>query len=193
MRGPQGAVDRQLVADALGFSEKDAHRPVKELSSGMRQKLGLIAAMQQRPSLIVLDEPANRLDPLVHRAFCELIREFARAGRTVLLSSHVLGEVEEVCDQVALIRAGRLIQVTEVDALRSHAQRRVTVRYAEPHPPPSVLTEAVVNGTVVVGHLPAGRPDLVRELMTDEAIADVEIEPPSLEDVFLELYDGTDA
>ena len=110
-------------------------------------------------------------------------------GRTVLLSSHVLGEVEDVCDRVVLIKAARVIRVADVDTLRSQAQRRVTLRYSGPHPAPELLHDSVVTGTVVVGRIPAGRPDLVRELLTDPDVSDIEIEPPSLEDVFLGMYD----
>jgi ABC-2 type transport system ATP-binding protein len=195
LRGSNGSADRGMVAESLGFSAADARRPVKELSSGMRQKLGLVAAMQHRPDLIVLDEPANRLDPLVHQAFCDLVRRLAAVGRTILLSSHVLGEVEKVCDRVALIRTGRLIEVAEVATIRNRAQRRVTLRYADPHPPPDVLTDPEITGTTVVGRLPGGRPDLIRYLLDDPAVVDIEVEPPSLEDVFLEFYTdrGSDA
>jgi ABC-2 type transport system ATP-binding protein len=188
LRGSSGAIDRRLIADALSLSGRDLERPVAELSSGMRQKLGLVAAMQHRPDLILLDEPANRLDPLVHRAFCELIRGFAADGRTILLSSHVLGEVEEVCDAIALIKSGRLVEVAEVETIRTGAQRRVTLRYDTPQPAPGILVEPVVTGQVVKGRIPAGRPDLVRELVADSHLRDVEIAPPSLEDVFLDLY-----
>ena len=188
LRGASGAVDRGLIADLLGCSAHDRLRPVKELSGGMRQKLGLVAAMQHRPDLVVLDEPANRLDPLVHRAFCELVRNIARAGRTVLLSSHVLGEVEEVCDQIALIRSGKLIRVAHVDEIREQAQRRVTLTYKGAHDAPVGLNSPDMQGNVVKGRIPAGRPDLIRQLLEDPEIVDIEVEAPSLEDVFLDLY-----
>lgn len=189
LHGPRGRADRRLAADTLGFSAQEMHQPVSALSGGTRQKLSIIAALQHQPDLLLLDEPANRLDPLVHRRFCDLLRQIAGDGRTVLLSSHVLGEVEEVCDRVVLIKAGRVIRVADVDTLRSQAQRRVTLRYSSPHPAPELLHDSVVTGTVVVGRIPAGRPDLVRELLTDPDVSDIEIEPPSLEDVFLGMYD----
>jgi ABC-2 type transport system ATP-binding protein len=163
-------------------------RPVRSLSSGMKQKLGLVAALQHRPDLIILDEPANRLDPLVHRSFCELLRSQAADGRTILLSSHVLGEVEDVCDRIALIKAGRLIRSSSVEAVRAEAQRRVTLRYDRPHPPPAVLADAQVTGDVVTGRIPAAHPEVVRQLVADPSLRDIEIEPASLEDVVLEMY-----
>ena len=188
LRGSDGAIDRHRVASALTFTPEEMSRPVSQLSSGMRQKLGLVAAMQHRPELVILDEPANRLDPLVHRAFCQLLRELAAEGRTVLLSSHVLGEVEEVCDRIALIKAGRLVRLADVDSVRAESLRRVTLRYAAPPRPPAELLEAQVSGNVVTGRIPAGRPDLVRKLAAGRGVVDIEVEPPSLEDVFLDLY-----
>jgi ABC-2 type transport system ATP-binding protein len=195
LRGPQGAVERGRVAEALGFTAQQMAKPVGQLSSGMRQKLGLVAAMQHAPALIVLDEPANRLDPLVHRAFCDLLRALAGEGRTVLLSSHVLAEVESVCDSIALIRAAHLIRVARVETVRGEALRRVTLRYAAPRSAPDELMAPEVAGNVVTGRIPAGRPDLVRTLAAAEGLVDIEVEPPSLEDVFLDLYaeGGNDA
>ena len=192
LHGSDGAVDREHVAGVLTLTAAELARPVREMSSGMRQKLGLVAALQHRPDLVLLDEPANRLDPLVHREFCRLLRQLAVDGRTVLLSSHVLGEVEEVCDQIALIRQGKLIQLAEVDEVRTQAQRRVTVRYAGPAKPPAVLHDAIVTGNVVVGRIPAAAPDLIRQILADPTVVDIEIEPPSLEEVFLDLYDEAD-
>ena len=188
LRGSDGAIDRHRVASALTFTPEEMSRPVSQLSSGMRQKLGLVAAMQHRPELVILDEPANRLDPLVHRAFCQLLRELAAEGRTVLLSSHVLGEVEEVCDRIALIKAGRLVRLADVDSVRAESLRRVTLRYAAPPRAPADLLEAQVAGNVVTGRIPAARPDLVRKLAAGRGVVDIEVEPPSLEDVFLDLY-----
>lgn len=188
LHGQHGAVDRDEVASVLGLTRSEMIRPVRSLSSGMKQKLGLVAALQHRPDLIILDEPANRLDPLVHRSFCELLRSQAADGRTILLSSHVLGEVEDVCDRIALIKAGRLIRSSSVEAVRAEAQRRVTLRYDRPHPPPAVLADAQVTGDVVTGRIPAAHPEVVRQLVADPSLRDIEIEPASLEDVVLEMY-----
>lgn len=188
LHGRQGDSDRAQVAAVLGLTPPELARPVRALSSGMKQKLGLVAALQHRPDLIILDEPANRLDPLVHRAFCELLRTIATTGRTVFLSSHVLGEVEDVCDRIVLIKAGRLLRDSTVESVRTEAKRRVTLRYDGPHAAPSGLADAVVSGEVITGRIPAGRPDVVRQLVADPSLRDIEIEPASLEDVVLEMY-----
>ena len=97
---------RERLLDALDLRESDLRRRVKWLSHGTRQKLGLVAALQHDPDLVLLDEPTNGLDPLVQRAFRDVVRELAARGRAVLLSSHVLSEVEAVCGRVAVLRAG---------------------------------------------------------------------------------------
>jgi ABC-2 type transport system ATP-binding protein len=183
------APDRDEVAAALSLPARDLALPVRAYSSGMRQKLAIVAALQHRPALVVLDEPANRLDPLAHRAFCGVIRWVAESGRTVLLSSHVLGEVEEVCDSVILMHSGRLLRVAGVDELRHHASREVTLIYAYPPPVlPVYLAGAVVTDCVVTGRIPARRPDLLRSLASEPGLADLTVEPASLEDVFLDMY-----
>src|SRR5207248_10906723 len=96
----------------------DPGRRYRELSKGNKQKIGLVIALQHRPELLVLDEPTSGLDPLVQQSFYALVREARAEGRTVFLSSHILGEVERTCDRVAIIREGRLVKVDRVEALR---------------------------------------------------------------------------
>jgi len=192
LRGADDAPDRAHAAEVLDLGSADLARPVGGYSSGMRQKLAIIATLQCRPDLVVLDEPANRLDPLAHRAFCALIREIAAEGRAVLLSSHVLAEVEVVCDSVVLIRDGRLLTVSGVDDLRRQASRQVTIVYRSPPvAPPAALTATQVDGVTVTGRIPARRPDLVRSLLDHPDVVDVTVAPASLEDVFLDLYKAT--
>ena len=189
VRGDVASPDRDRVADTLQLPGRDLDRKVGGYSSGMRQKLAVVAAFQHRPDLVVLDEPANRLDPIAHRAFCSVVRDAAADGRTVLLSSHVLAEVEMLCDSVLLVREGKLLTAATVGQLKEHALRVVTLTYhALPAQLPAELQLAKVDGLVVTGRIPADRPDLLRALLADEAVADITVEPASLEDIVLELY-----
>lgn len=189
VRGDPTSPDRDRVAETLQLPRRDLDRKVGGYSSGMRQKLAIVAAFQHRPDLVVLDEPANRLDPIAHRAFCSVVRAAAVDGRTVLLSSHVLAEVEMVCDSVLLVREGTLLTAATVEQLQEHALRLVTLTYREPPQQlPTVLQQTHVEGNVVTGRIPADRPDVVRELVADDAVADITVEPASLEDIVLELY-----
>ncbi|HEX3827747.1 MAG TPA: ABC transporter ATP-binding protein [Sporichthyaceae bacterium] len=184
--------ERATVAAALDLPERDLDLPVRAFSSGMRQKLAIIAALQHRPELVVLDEPANRLDPLAHHAFCAVIAGVARSGRTVLLSSHVLTEVEEVCDTVILMRDGRLLQTSGVAELQRQASREVTLTYsAPPRRVLNALTAVQVDGSVVRGRIPAHRTDILRELLHGEpGLVDLTVVPVSLEELFRDLYVG---
>src|SRR5437762_2393308 len=117
---------RPMLVDALAVDTATLAKRVKFLSHGTRQKLGLIAAMQHDPALLLLDEPTNGLDPLVQHALREILRGFAERGRSVLLSSHVLSEVETVCRRVAILRQGEIVALETIDNLRDRVVRKLT-------------------------------------------------------------------
>ena len=121
--GPAGQIGRVLAAAGLGAA---ADRKVKGYSQGMRQRLGLAAALMRDPSLLLLDEPANGMDPAGNAEFRTLLRTLAGQGVTVFLSSHLLAEVEQICDQVAVLRSGRLVEQGPVAGLAT-ARTRVRV------------------------------------------------------------------
>ena len=188
--GGWSSPDRAWACELLGLTPQDLDRRVGGYSSGMVQKLGLVQAVQHRPDVVVLDEPANRLDPMAHHRFEDLVREIAAAGRTVLLSSHTLSEVEAVCDVIAMLRDGRLLSSVPTATLLQNAGRVVTVRYSSPPAAlPVVLDQAVANGDAVRGTLARGDLDSLRALLDDPAVVDVLVEPVSLEDVFLAQYE----
>ncbi len=189
--GLGGAPDREWALELLGLDDTALRRPVREYSSGMAQKLGLVQAVQHRPDLLILDEPANRLDPLAHRAFESLVRAIVSRGGTVFLSSHTLSEVQDVCDTVAMIRGGRLLAVRSVAEMSAAAPRHLRLVYDRPPGQlPGDLVDVVRHESVVTALLSAGRLDLLRELLGDPALRDVSIEPLSLEESFVELYRG---
>jgi ABC-2 type transport system ATP-binding protein len=126
----EGAAAR-ITALAERF-DADLDRPVRELSTGSRQKLGLIQAFMHDPELLILDEPIAGLDPLVQHNFHELLHEIRARGRTVMLSSHTLSEVDRVADRVAILRAGRLVVTDELERLRAVALRRWEIEFAGP-------------------------------------------------------------
>jgi beta-exotoxin I transport system ATP-binding protein len=186
----QGAapVDRDWAASLLDLPDDVLDRHAGTYSSGMRQKLGIVQAVQHDPALVVLDEPANRLDPIAHRAFETLVREIAAAGRAVLLSSHTLSEVEQVCDTVVMIDRGRVLLEAAAEELTAHALRRVRIRYRTvPTVLPDGLVDPKVDDHVVEARLPAGRVDVLRAVLAGD-VEDLVVEPAGLEDVFFELY-----
>ena len=129
LAGLRGGVrDERITALAERF-DIDLRRRYDELSHGNKQKVALIQAFMHEPELVILDEPTLGLDPLMQREFRALVRETAATGATVFLSSHVLSEVEQICDRVALINRGRLVQVGSLTELRAVRAHRVEARF----------------------------------------------------------------
>jgi ABC-2 type transport system ATP-binding protein len=123
------------TAPAYELAERldlDPSRPFRALSKGNRQKVGLIQAVFHRPDVIVLDEPSTGLDPVAQRELLALVREAASGGAAVLFSSHVLPEVERAADQIAVLRAGRLVALSPVADLLDHARHRLALSFADP-------------------------------------------------------------
>jgi ABC-2 type transport system ATP-binding protein len=126
------AVDRKYRAELLErleLPDLDLRRRLREYSTGMKRKLCLVQALQGDPTLLILDEPTEGLDPLVQESFCDLLFELKRKGRTVFMSSHVLSEVVRVCERIALIRRGELALLASVAELHKMAQRTVRVTF----------------------------------------------------------------
>jgi ABC-2 type transport system ATP-binding protein len=121
---------RQLqLLDRLQFSRRDLSRSIREYSTGMKRKLGIVQAFQADAPLLILDEPTEGLDPLMQDAFYDLLAETKAAGRTVFMSSHILSEVERVCDRIAVIRRGALVLSSTVTDVRGMADRRVRLLF----------------------------------------------------------------
>ena len=187
---------RPRLLDGLELAARDLARPVRDYSRGMRQKLGIIQALQHDPELAILDEPSEGLDPLMQRAFYEILDELRAAGRTVFLSSHILSEVERVCDRVAIVRHGRLVALEEIGALLARRRRTVEMRLEGPAPSLDGIP-GVTDVVVVDGHVRCQLEGDVRPFLAAIAgapVSDLTIEPARLEDAFLEFYaDAADA
>jgi len=184
---------RARLLAALGLEPPDLARRVKFLSHGTRQKIGLVIAMQHDPQLLLLDEPTTGLDPLVQKAFRDLVLEFAARGRAVFFSSHVLSEVEAVCGRVAILRAGKLVAVESVDDLRARMLRRLEVRFGG-DAPLDLGTVAGVARTEVEGKDARlwirGDVNPVLRRIAREEVERFVFPEAELEDIFLTYYRG---
>ena len=185
-------VRRDALCAALELTDAVLRRPIRDYSRGMRQKVGIVQALQHDPEVAILDEPSEGLDPLMQRAFYGILDGLRAERRTVFLSSHVLSEVERVCDRVAIVRAGRLVLTGDVAALGAQRRRRVEVRYEGPAPQlagVAGVSDAVADGGLLSCAL-VGDPRPFLEAIRSAAVTDLVIEPARLEDAFLELYAG---
>jgi ABC-2 type transport system ATP-binding protein len=194
LRGMSGLGDVAALVERL---EAEIHRPIRALSKGNRQKLGLVQAFMHRPLLLVLDEPTLGLDPLVQQTFNELLREVTGDGRTVFLSSHMLGEVQRVADRVAVVREGRITLLEAVETLRTRAFIRVEVTFAAPPPADafaglSGIRELRREGASVLFAVEGPVDPLVKALAHHRVLA-IDSHEADLEDIFLTLYRDEDA
>jgi ABC-2 type transport system ATP-binding protein len=183
------------LADRLAL---DTKRRIEELSSGNAKKVALVQSMLHAPRLLILDEPTNGLDPLVQNRLMELLREVNAAGTTVFFSSHVLGEVQQLCRRVAIIKDGTIIASEDVATMRQKRLRKVSLTSARPPGPadfPSgnareLIREGEAAGMSRVRFLYAGDSNtLVRELARFD-VHQLRIEEPSLEEIFMHYYDS---
>jgi len=190
--GLRGGVDWNYVAELCERLDCDLARRNAELSSGNRRKLGLVQALMHRPELLILDEPTAGLDPLVQHEFYDLIAEARAVGQSVFLSSHVLPEVQRICDRVAFIRDARLIAVESVDDLVGRAVREVQVTFAI-----EVSGERFtsVPGVTVLGRTGAdlrlavaGSMDPLIKALAAHDVVSLTSREPDLEDIFLTYY-----
>ena len=193
LRGLRGLGNAPALADRL---EVELDRPVRSLSKGNRQKVGIVQALMHEPDLLVLDEPTSGLDPLVQQVLYEILREQRAAGRTVFLSSHVLPEVQELADRVALLREGRLLLVETVDSLRTHAFTRVEARLATAPPPDAFAGLAGVReigrDDSTIAFALHGEPDALVKALAREHVVALDVQEADLEDIFLSLYRDVD-
>jgi ABC-2 type transport system ATP-binding protein len=191
----RGGVDWGWVAELTERLDCDLGRKVADLSTGNKRKLGLILAFMPRPELLILDEPTSGLDPLVQREFYRLLDEAREAGQTVFLSSHVLPEVQRVCDRVAFVREGRLVAVEDVGELMGRAVREVEVVFGEPVAPSALAGVPGVSGVTADGKhtdtlrfTVAGSLDPVVKRLAGFPVVDLVSRLPDLEDVFMTFY-----
>ena len=196
--GMRGGVDQTRVRALCERFDLDLGRRFREYSSGNKQKLGILLAFMHAPDLLVLDEPTSGLDPLNQQEFYRLLREERDRGATVFLSSHVLSEVEHVCDQVGIIRSGRLVKVAELAELRRIRFHHVEVEFA----PGSTVPERAIRNAegvtdVQVRDLAArctvhGSFQPLLEALHGTTVTNLVSHEPSLEEVFLEYYQEHD-
>jgi ABC-2 type transport system ATP-binding protein len=182
---------RQELQERLELDDTQLRRKVREYSTGMKRKLGLIQAFQTDPPLLILDEPTEGLDPLMQGSFYELLADVQQRGRTVFMSSHVLSEVERVCDRIALLRKGEVVLLSTVDEVRKLAARRVRVSFTEDVRVPAEFPP----GHEVVETKPRfwtlkveGLLGPLLQLLSSLPVKDMEIEEPKLEDVLITYY-----
>ena len=191
MHGGEDRTRRDALIDRF---ELDPTRRCRTYSKGNRQKVGLISALSVSAELLILDEPTSGLDPLMEEVFKQCVTEARDRGRTVLLSSHILSEVEQLCDVVSIVRAGTVVETGSLANLRGHASTVVTATLTRPpanldHIPG--VKQVRIDGTHVA--LTTTGFDDVMTSLASFGIETLTVAPPTLEDLFLHYYDQSPA
>lgn len=182
-----------LLAKLVQRFDVELKRPLRSYSKGMRQKIGVVLAFMCDPTVLILDEPTSGLDPLLQRTFNEFLLEEQARGKTIFMSSHIMSDVEKVCQRVAVIRRGELVTVEKVETLRQKAGQRVTVEFGD-----QVTAEdlARIPGVSNVGTAHGayhfnigGSMDALIKALSQHEVIRLQAEEAPLEEVFLKFYE----
>ncbi|TMD86816.1 MAG: ABC transporter ATP-binding protein [Chloroflexi bacterium] len=192
----RGGVDQAYLKQLIQRFELDTSRKFRQYSTGNKRKVVLIQAFMHRPRLLILDEPTNGLDPLNQQEFDRMVLEGRNEGRTFLLSSHVLSEVEKTCSTVGIIREGRLVRTGDVAEVKAIKRYEITITFASAVPTESFKS---LEGVIDVETLPHGHgvhltmqgpADAVVKAAAHYPVVSLTSYEPSLEDIFLRYYEG---
>lgn len=170
----------------------DLTRRIRELSLGNRKKVGIVSALLPSPKLLIMDEPTSGLDPLIQQTFYEILREENRRGVTIFLSSHVLSEVQRLCDRVAILREGRLVGLQSMEELRENGYKKISLTARKPVEKNFFSIPGVANleqADASVSFMFSGNTMTIMDRLHQLELEDIFIEEPSLEEIFLHYYE----
>jgi ABC-2 type transport system ATP-binding protein len=189
----RGIDDQSSALKLAGRLDLDLDHPARTLSKGNRQKVAVVLALMSAPQLLILDEPTSGLDPLIQQEFHAILREQAARGGSVLLSSHVLGEVQRVADRIGVVRAGRLIAVERLEELRCKSLHHIAARFADLVPADALgrlpgVSDMKVSGQVLTCTAPQSALNALLKEVARHDVADFECAEAELEETFLAYY-----
>ena len=184
------------IRDLAALLDLDLKKKIDDLSYGNKKKVGIIQGLAHEPKLIILDEPTGGLDPLIQQQFFNLLREENQKGATILFSSHILGEVQKLCDRVAIIKDGTIIKVEQIKTLLENSTKRFTLEMATTPDTEIFRIEGVSDFQMTAGSasfLFRGRVNEVTHILAGLDLTDLLVEEPDLEEIFLHYYEKDDA
>jgi ABC-2 type transport system ATP-binding protein len=171
--------------------ELELNRRISDLSYGNKKKVGIVQGLLHRPKLLLLDEPTSGLDPLMQRKFFDLIREENANGVTVFFSSHILSEVQRLCSRVAIIKEGRIVEVSNIRSLQQNNYKKISLTGENLEPElfelPGVTNLQKENGSLNFFY--KGDINLILQKVNSLALTDINIEEPTLEEIFMHYYE----
>lgn len=186
-----GKTDKKRLQYLADVMDLDLTRKIEDLSYGNKKKVGIVQGLLHSPKLIILDEPTSGLDPLMQQKFFDLILEENKKGATVLMSSHILPEVQKLCSRVAIIKEGRIIRMEEIASMRQTTYKKIKLEFENTVPEKINSLEGINN--LMVQHNTAtflfkGNINQVIETLYKEPLLNATIEEPDLEEIFMHYY-----
>ncbi len=178
------------IIELADIMELDLNRKIDELSYGNKKKVGIVQGLLHQPKLIMLDEPTSGLDPLMQQKFFDLILEENKRGATIFFSSHILGEVQKLCNRVAIIREGHIVKIEDIKTLRNDKHKKVYIK-TNKHNLKVFTIDGISNLTQTDGEINFffnGDINILLSLITKNKVNDVIIEEPTLEEIFMHYY-----
>lgn len=179
----------ERIRELAAVLELDLTKKIEDMSLGNKKKVGIVQGLLHSPKLIILDEPTSGLDPLMQRKFFDLILEENKRGATILFSSHILSEVQRICDRIAIIKEGKIISTQKISELRENAYKKVHFTVSKP------LTDLSVTGAAdvqiegnSVNLMFKGDCNLLLSEITKNTLTNIDITEPSLEEIFMHYY-----
>ncbi|MEH7490906.1 ABC transporter ATP-binding protein [Neobacillus niacini] len=186
---------RKRIAELAEIMDLDLNKKIDDLSLGNKKKVGIVQGLLHEPKLIILDEPTSGLDPLMQQKFFELLEEENRKGATILFSSHILTEVQRLCNRVAIIKEGKIVTVEKISTLKENTYKKFKVE-TRATPDPNYFNLTGVNKLEVKGNLTSflfkGNINEVMRKIADIEITNLWIEEPDLEEIFIHYYEKED-
>ena len=196
MANLRGNVDWNYVEELIHKLNAQSEKRIGDLSHGNKQKFGLIQAFMHNPDILILDEPTNGLDPLVQEEFHKILKELKNSGKTVFISSHVMSEVEELCDRVGIIREGELIAVETVEGLKAKRMQSIEVHFKEKVPENilkdiSDVEDVEIQENVLKAKVPGNSNlDSFIKTIAHYEVTKIIAPEPNLEEIFLSYFKG---
>lgn len=188
----RGGLNEVRRADLIDRFELDPSKRGRQYSKGNRQKVAVVAALASEAELLILDEPTSGLDPIMEKVFQETIHDAQRRGVTVLLSSHILAEIETLADRLSIIRDGRIVAKGTLTQLRGHLRSsiKVTLRQSPSDTVLGLLHDVHLEGERLIAMVDSALIGEAMTLLTPLGMTSLTVEPPSLESLFLRLYEN---
>ena len=187
-----GVDGRSRMGELAERLNLDLSRRIGDLSLGNKKKVGIVSALLPAPKLLIMDEPTNGLDPLVQQTFNQILQEENEHGTTIFLSSHVLSEVQKLCDRVAILREGKLIGLQSMKELRENGYKKISITTKGPIPRDFFAISGVANlkqDDNAASFMFNGNAMVIVDKLHQMELEDILIEEPSLEEIFLHYYE----